>query len=152
MVVQHQWLYGSILVGFGASAVAFSMAEMASRSARPDSPIPSSPSLTRCRDPTVGAQYRWSASFAPFAPRFWGLLQGTRHSQYRDHSANTAPGWITIFAWVVNCAGPPAIIANMVTALATFNYETYVPKPWHPLSSCGVSFWYPSYSTSGSGG
>lgn len=28
------------------------------------------------RDPTVGAQYRWSANFAPFAPRFWGLLQG----------------------------------------------------------------------------
>jgi len=35
------------------------------------------PSLTRCRDPTVGAQYRWSANFAPFAPRFWGLVQGT---------------------------------------------------------------------------
>ena len=28
-------------------------------------------------DPIVGAQYRWSANFAPFAPRFWGLLQGT---------------------------------------------------------------------------
>jgi hypothetical protein len=28
------------------------------------------------RDPIVGAQYRWSASFAPFAPRFWGFLQG----------------------------------------------------------------------------
>ena len=35
------------------------------------------PTLTPCRDPTVGAQYRWSANFAPFAPRFWGLLQGT---------------------------------------------------------------------------
>jgi choline transport protein len=29
------------------------------------------------------------------------------------------------------CAGPPAIIANMITALAIFNYDTYVPKPWH---------------------
>ena len=28
-------------------------------------------------DPMVGAQYRWSANFAPSAPRFWGLLQGT---------------------------------------------------------------------------
>jgi hypothetical protein len=27
-------------------------------------------------DPLVGAQYRWSANFAPFAPRFWGLIQG----------------------------------------------------------------------------
>ena len=43
------------------------------------------------------------------------------------------PGWITVFAWVVNCAGPPAIIANIVTALATFNYDTYVPKPWHTM-------------------
>lgn len=29
------------------------------------------------RDPNVGAQYRWSAKFAPAAPRFWGLMQGT---------------------------------------------------------------------------
>ena len=35
-----------------------------------------SQNLTLRRDPTVGAQYRWSANFAPFAPRFWGLLQG----------------------------------------------------------------------------
>jgi hypothetical protein len=28
------------------------------------------------RDPTVGAQYRWSAKFAPKYPRFFGLLQG----------------------------------------------------------------------------
>ena len=28
------------------------------------------------RDPAVGAQYRWAASFAPVAPRFWGLIQG----------------------------------------------------------------------------
>jgi len=34
-------------------------------------------SLTSCRDPVIGAQYRWSANFAPFAPRFWGLIQGT---------------------------------------------------------------------------
>jgi hypothetical protein len=27
-------------------------------------------------DPVVGAQYRWSAAFAPSAPEFWGLFQG----------------------------------------------------------------------------
>jgi hypothetical protein len=50
--------YGSILAGIGACAVGFSLAELASI------------------DPTVGAQYRWSANLAPAAPRFWGLLQG----------------------------------------------------------------------------
>jgi hypothetical protein len=35
------------------------------------------PSLTSDRDPVVGAQYRWSYHFAPSAPRFWGLVQGT---------------------------------------------------------------------------
>jgi choline transport protein len=69
-------VYGCILVAFGATAVAFSMAEMASMYTKPClSAI--RPSLTSYRDPTVGAQYRWSANFAPFAPRFWGLLQGT---------------------------------------------------------------------------
>ena len=32
---------------------------------------------------------------------------------------------------MVACAGPPAIIANMITSLAIFNYETYEPKAWH---------------------
>lgn len=27
-------------------------------------------------DPTVGAQYRWSARFAQRWPEFWGLMQG----------------------------------------------------------------------------
>jgi amino acid permease len=90
-------VYGCILVAFGANAVSISLAEMASI------------------DPTVGAQYRWSANFAPFAPRFWGLLQG----------------WMTVFAWLIACAGPPAIISNIITALAIFNYEDYAPERWH---------------------
>ncbi|KAF2667233.1 amino acid transporter [Microthyrium microscopicum] len=90
-------IYGCILVGFGASFVACSLAELSSM------------------DPSVGAQYRWSARFAPFAPRFFGLLQG----------------WITIFAWIIAAAGPPAIISNIITSLAIFNYDGYSPKGWH---------------------
>lgn len=67
-------LYGGILVGFGASAVAISLAELASMYVLPP-PSPSSAYLYHS-DPTVGAQYRWSAHLAPRAPRFWGLLQG----------------------------------------------------------------------------
>ena len=47
--------------------------------------------------------------------------------------AHTHLGWLTVFAWVVNCAGPPAIIANIITALAVFNYETYQLKSWHTM-------------------
>ncbi|KAH7072139.1 amino acid/polyamine transporter I [Paraphoma chrysanthemicola] len=89
--------YGSLLAGSGACAVGFSLAELASI------------------DPTVGAQYRWSANFAPAAPRFWGLMQG----------------WITTAAWCFACSGPPSILANMITSLAIFNNENYVPERWH---------------------
>ncbi|KAJ4364487.1 hypothetical protein N0V83_009081 [Neocucurbitaria cava] len=89
--------YGSFLAGFGACAVGFSLAELASI------------------DPTVGAQYRWSANLAPAAPRFWGLLQG----------------WITVGAWCFACSGPPSILANMITSLAIFNNDNYVPQRWH---------------------
>lgn len=66
-------------------------------------------------DPTVGAQYRWSASFAPAAPRFWGLLQG----------------WITLAAWCFACSGPPSILANLISSLAIFNNPSYTPERWH---------------------
>ncbi|KAF2849473.1 amino acid transporter [Plenodomus tracheiphilus IPT5] len=89
--------YGAFLAGLGACAIGFSLAELASI------------------DPTVGAQYRWSANLAPAAPRFWGLLQG----------------WITVAAWCFTCSGPPSILANIVTALAIFNNEDYVPQRWH---------------------
>lgn len=89
--------YGSILAGFGCCAVGFSLAELASI------------------DPTVGAQYRWSANLAPKAKRFWGLLQG----------------WITTAAWCFACGGPPSILANIITSLAAFNNANYVPERWH---------------------
>jgi hypothetical protein len=46
-------------------------------------------------------------------------------------NAHASLGWLTVFAWVVNCAGPPAIISNIITSLAVFNYSTYQPKAWH---------------------
>jgi choline transport protein len=45
----------------------------------------------------------------------------------------TYSGWITIFAWMIAAAGPPAIIANIITALAAFTHETYTPKGWHTM-------------------
>ncbi|KAF2014283.1 putative amino acid permease [Aaosphaeria arxii CBS 175.79] len=89
--------YGSILAGVGCTAVGCSLAELASI------------------DPTVGAQYRWSANLAPSAPRFWGLIQG----------------WITTAAWCFACGGPPSLISNIITSLAIFNYENYEPERWH---------------------
>ncbi|KAK1673623.1 amino acid/polyamine transporter I [Colletotrichum godetiae] len=89
--------YGSILAGVGACAIGFSLAELASI------------------DPTVGAQYRWSANLAPGANRFWGLLQG----------------WITTAAWCFACGGPPSILANIITSLAIFNNDDYEPQRWH---------------------
>ncbi|KAL5424344.1 hypothetical protein PMIN04_003270 [Paraphaeosphaeria minitans] len=104
-------VYGSILAGFGCCAVGFSLAELASI------------------DPTVGAQYRWSANLAPSnTGRFWGLLQG----------------WITTAAWTFACAGPPSILANILSSLAIFNYESYEPQRWHTslimISSMAVPF------------
>ncbi|EHK97199.1 putative Uncharacterized amino-acid permease C15C4.04c [Glarea lozoyensis 74030] len=51
-------VWGSLLAGVGSTAIAISLAEMASL------------------DPVVGAQYRWSAAFAPSNNAFWGLFQG----------------------------------------------------------------------------
>ncbi|KAF2092918.1 amino acid transporter [Rhizodiscina lignyota] len=92
-------VYGSIIASIGMTAVAASLAELASI------------------DPTVGAQYRWSAAYAPFAPKFWGLIQG----------------WITVFAWCVGVGGPPAICAQILTSLASFTHADYDPKAWHTM-------------------
>ncbi|KAF2679390.1 amino acid transporter [Lentithecium fluviatile CBS 122367] len=90
-------VYGSIFAGIGTTLVATSLAEMASI------------------DPTVGAQYRWSATFAPKWNRFFGLMQG----------------WITVFAWICSCTSNPALISNILIGLATFNHPEYVPERWH---------------------
>ncbi|OAL04669.1 hypothetical protein IQ06DRAFT_187719, partial [Phaeosphaeriaceae sp. SRC1lsM3a] len=88
--------YGSIFSGLGngTTLIALSLAEMASM------------------DPTVGAQYRWSAAFAPRYNRFFGLMQG----------------WITTFAWICSCTSNPALISNIITSLASFNTAEYVPQ------------------------
>ncbi|KAF2185564.1 amino acid transporter [Zopfia rhizophila CBS 207.26] len=90
-------VYGCILAGIGSTAIATSLGEMASM------------------DPTVGAQYRWSARFAQKWPEFWGLMQG----------------WITVFAWIVNVGGSLSVLSNMVQGLVIFHNETYEPKRWH---------------------
>jgi hypothetical protein len=63
----------------------------------------------------VGAQYRWSAAFAPSHPEFWGLVQG----------------WITLLGWITTSAACPILLANAVLGLAVFNHESYTPKPYH---------------------
>ncbi|KAF2867084.1 amino acid/polyamine transporter I [Massariosphaeria phaeospora] len=90
-------VYGSIFSTIGTVLVAVSLAEMASM------------------DPTVGAQYRWSATFAPKWNRFFGLMQG----------------WITVFAWICSCTSNPALVSNVISGLVIFNYPDYVPQRWH---------------------
>lgn len=41
--------------------------------------------LSLSSDPVVGAQYRWSARFAPAAPRFFAMVQGTSHLLLHVH-------------------------------------------------------------------
>jgi amino acid permease len=90
-------VYGSLVAGLGSTAIATSLAEMASM------------------DPVVGAQYRWTAAFAPAYPEFWSLIQG----------------WITFFAWIACTAASPAYLSNVVVGLLIFNYPDYVPQRWH---------------------
>ncbi|KAF2457056.1 putative amino acid permease [Lineolata rhizophorae] len=92
-------VWGMFLVGFGATAISISLGEMAS--------------IT----PTVGAQYRWTASYAPrvMSPNFWGLIQG----------------WLTVFAWMATSAAASFLIAGLIMALIILNNLTYVPERWH---------------------
>lgn len=88
-------------------------------------------------DPTVGAQYCWSTAFAPRWNRFFGLMQG----------------WITTFAWICSCTSNPAILANMITSLVTFNHPGYTPQRWHvtlimwalTLIPLVANFWLPRF-------
>ncbi|KAL8691569.1 MAG: hypothetical protein Q9218_003229 [Villophora microphyllina] len=90
-------VYGSLLAGVGSCFIALSLAEMASI------------------DPVVGAQYRWSAQFAPLWPRFWGLFQG----------------WMTVFAWTTSATASNAYLATGAQALIALNNPNYAPQPWH---------------------
>lgn len=40
-------------------------------------------------------------------------------------------GWLTVSAWIINCAGTPGIVANIIMGLVVFNNENYEPKAWH---------------------
>lgn len=90
-------VWGSMIAGVGSTLVATALGEMASM------------------DPTVGAQYRWSARFASFAPEFWGFIQG----------------WITVIAWICSCAGAFSFMSNTLSGLIIFNSPSYEPKAWH---------------------
>jgi len=84
-------------------------------------------------DPIVGAQYRWSANFAPFAPRFWGLIQGALYGlrKKKIKKSYSVSGWITVTAWWFAAADTSANLANIVTAMAIFNNPNYSPQRWH---------------------
>ncbi|KAK9416764.1 putative Amino acid permease [Seiridium unicorne] len=89
-------VYGGLVTSVGSILIALSLAEMASA------------------DPVVGAQYRWSAAFAPFAPRFWGLFQG----------------WITVFAWMTSTAASLAYLAQSLLAVIILWYPDLEVAPW----------------------
>jgi choline transport protein len=93
-------VYGAIFAWIGTTALAASLAEMAS--------------IT----PVVGAQYRWTALYAPprlMSPAFWGLLQG----------------WITVFGWIATVATPAFLIGTQIEGLLILNDSTYLPEGWH---------------------
>ncbi|KAF2744451.1 amino acid transporter [Sporormia fimetaria CBS 119925] len=89
-------VWGTILCAVGHFFTSLSLAEMASM------------------DPTVGAQYRWSARFARSSPEFWGFIQG----------------WITTFAWLVAPSGGLAFVASQTQSIISFYNESYVPTGW----------------------
>lgn len=89
-------MYGGLLTSVGCILIALSLAEMASA------------------DPAVGAQYRWSARFAPFAPRFWGLFQG----------------WITVFAWMTSTAASLAYLAQSLLSIVVLWFPGFEVAPW----------------------
>ncbi|KAI0149450.1 amino acid/polyamine transporter I [Pestalotiopsis sp. NC0098] len=89
-------VYGGLLTSVGCILIALSLAEMASA------------------DPAVGAQYRWSARFAPFAPRFWGLFQG----------------WITVFAWMTSTAASLAYLAQSLLSIVVLWFPGFEVAPW----------------------
>ncbi|KAK3686558.1 hypothetical protein LTR37_019697 [Vermiconidia calcicola] len=93
-------VYGTLICWSGNLAVAASMAEMASI------------------NPTVGAQYRWAALYAPKGcgpPAFWGLIQG----------------WVTVFGWMAVVASPAFLVGTIAQGLIVLNNESYVRQNWH---------------------
>ncbi|KAK8064189.1 hypothetical protein PG996_008841 [Apiospora saccharicola] len=92
-------VYGTFFSGVGWCFVALSIAEMASM------------------DPVVGAQYRWSARFAPggaTSQRFWGLFQG----------------WVTVFGWMTGAAANLVYLAQGVLAIVVMWNPEFEPTAW----------------------
>lgn len=67
------------------------------------------------RLPVAGAQYHWAADLAPFAPKFFSLMQG----------------WMTVLAWVAGVAVAPFFVSTQITGLLVLNYPNYVHERWH---------------------
>ena len=74
-------------------------------------------------DPIVGAQYRWMASFAPFARLFLGLLQGASLSSKEERESYPTSGWITVSAWMFSAT--PSVLPNFITGLAVLFNPNY---------------------------
>jgi choline transport protein len=93
-------VYGQLIAWFGSLAIALSISEMASI------------------NPTVGAQYRWTALYAPpelMSPAFWGLLQG----------------WIIVFALISTPASAVFLVGTMIQGLLVFFNPDYDYERWH---------------------
>ena len=62
-------------------------------------------------------------------------MQGTSDlSSYHPLVASrhlTKIGWITVLGWICSTTSTTALVANIVTGLAIFNYPAYVPQRWH---------------------
>lgn len=71
-------IYGMMVCTIGSSATAASLGEMAAVYVWWSSLNAVLRLLTLRRDPAVGAQYRWTARYAPkkLRPHFWGFMQG----------------------------------------------------------------------------
>ncbi|KAF2747794.1 amino acid transporter [Sporormia fimetaria CBS 119925] len=89
-------IWGTLSAAIGHFFTSLSLAEMASM------------------DPTVGAQYRWSARFARSHNEFWGFIQG----------------WITTFGWLVGTGGSLVYLAIQTQAIIAFYNPDYVPEGW----------------------
>ncbi|OQO11391.1 hypothetical protein B0A48_05647 [Cryoendolithus antarcticus] len=90
-------VWGCLMSVIGALALSSSIAEMASII------------------PVAGAQYHWTARYAPGASNFFGLMQG----------------WLTVFGWLALVAVPPYFSATLIEGLVILNYPDWVPKQWH---------------------
>ncbi|KAI9712157.1 MAG: hypothetical protein M1812_006995 [Candelaria pacifica] len=91
-------VYGFMLSFTGTMAVSASLAEMASII------------------PIAGAQYHWTAQFAP---KRWSAF------------ASWMQGWITVFAWQATVSSVTFLVSTQVQGLVILNYDSYVPQRWH---------------------